>query len=88
MTPSIFAGVVTGLIIMREHWKPILAISLELYDDATKTANSTVLRKQSALIRQAALLYTASLLLRIEQPQLSGDHHIQVSVVGPSFNRR
>ena len=26
--------------------KPILAISLELYDDATKTANSTVLRKQ------------------------------------------
>ena len=26
--------------------KPILAISLELYDDATKTANETVLRKQ------------------------------------------
>lgn len=26
--------------------KPILAVSLELYDDATKTANATVLRKQ------------------------------------------
>ena len=26
--------------------KPILAISLELYDDATNTANTTVIRKQ------------------------------------------
>ena len=39
-------GFIPARMLRTEVKKPILAISLELYDDATKTANETVLRKQ------------------------------------------
>ena len=39
-------GFIPARMLRTEVKKPILAVSLELYDDATKTANSTVLRKQ------------------------------------------
>ena len=39
-------GLIPARMLRTEVKKPILAISLELYDDATKTANATVLRKQ------------------------------------------
>lgn len=39
-------GFIPARMLRTEVKKPILAVSLELYDDATKTANATVLRKQ------------------------------------------
>lgn len=39
-------GFIPARMLRTEVKKPILAISLELYDDATKTANQSVLRKQ------------------------------------------
>ena len=39
-------GFIPARILRTEVKRPILAISLELYDDATKTANASVLRKQ------------------------------------------
>ena len=39
-------GFIPARMLRTEVKKPILAASLELYDDATKTANATVLRKQ------------------------------------------
>lgn len=39
-------GFIPARMLRTEVKKPILAISLELYDDATKTANDKVLRKQ------------------------------------------
>ena len=39
-------GFIPARMLRTEVKKPILAISLELYDDATKTANANVLRKQ------------------------------------------
>ena len=39
-------GFIPARMLRTEVKKPIVAVSLELYDDATKTANATVLRKQ------------------------------------------
>jgi hypoxanthine phosphoribosyltransferase len=39
-------GFIPARMLRTEVQKPILAISLELYDDATKTANSSVICKQ------------------------------------------
>lgn len=39
-------GFIPARMLRTEVKKPILAVSLELYDDATNTANATVLRKQ------------------------------------------
>ena len=39
-------GFIPARMLRTEVKKPILAVSLELYDDATKTANATVQRKQ------------------------------------------
>ena len=39
-------GFIPARMLRTEVKKPILAVSLELYDDATKTANTEVLRKQ------------------------------------------
>ena len=39
-------GFIPARMLRTEVKKPILAVSLELYDDATKTANDKVLRKQ------------------------------------------